>query len=547
MNIRIRYIVATLCVIFSLPILPLLTQGLPLTHDGKDHVARIANFYQTLSEGNIVPRWGENLNWGYGHPVLQFLYPLPSYAASIFHAIGFSYVDSMKAVVALSFIASGVFMYLFASGEFGRRAGVFISLLYCFAPYRFVDMTVRGAIGEHIAFVFLPLALFFLHKSLYLSLAVFLLILSHNALSILFLAIILFWRGFPSRGVLTGVLLGFALSAFFWIPAYAEGKYTLRDIVTAGEFSGRYVPLHKFITPDWNFGQGNDLTKFLGYFQIAGIVGYLYLFVKKIGRKKLMLTFAILLVSVYIQTSVSEPVWNAITILQKFQFPWRFMSVSVFASSLVAGYFFAWISGKIYDNNMRNLFGAAVIIGIIAASSYMWKPQRFIEYKEEYFTGVYPGTTDTGESSPIWSVRFMEHGFQDPLEVIAGDAQIIQTERMTTLHTYSVDAEIPSRFVENTLYFPGWNVYVNGEKTDIQFQDPAWRGLMTFDVPAGSHDISVRFEKTKVRSFAELFSLITLIGIIGTAVFKFRHPDRPKAREGSSKKLDSSPEYSGSE
>ena len=85
------------------PLLDLAHPGLPITHDGQDHVARIANFYANLEEGNIVPRWASNLNWGYGHPILMFLYPLPSYVASIFHFFGFSLVDSVKIVFAAGF------------------------------------------------------------------------------------------------------------------------------------------------------------------------------------------------------------------------------------------------------------------------------------------------------------------------------------------------------------------------------------------------------------------------------------------------------------
>lgn len=87
-----------LIVIGFIPVIPLFHAGLPITHDGQDHVARIANFYASLSEGNIIPRWAENLNWGYGHPILMFLYPLPSYLASFFHFLGFSFVDSVKIV-----------------------------------------------------------------------------------------------------------------------------------------------------------------------------------------------------------------------------------------------------------------------------------------------------------------------------------------------------------------------------------------------------------------------------------------------------------------
>src|SRR3990167_3958649 len=147
-----------------IPLLDYLHPGLPITHDGQDHVARIANFYQSLSEGNLVPRWAGNLNWGYGHPILMFLYPFPSYIASFFHFLGFSLVDSVKIVFGLSFILSGVFMYLWLRNFLGEVAGAFGGLLYMFAPYRFVDLYVRGAIGEHVAFTFLPLILFFIYK-----------------------------------------------------------------------------------------------------------------------------------------------------------------------------------------------------------------------------------------------------------------------------------------------------------------------------------------------------------------------------------------------
>jgi hypothetical protein len=40
-----------------LPLFNLLTPGLPITHDGTDHVARIANFYLGLTDGVWFPRW----------------------------------------------------------------------------------------------------------------------------------------------------------------------------------------------------------------------------------------------------------------------------------------------------------------------------------------------------------------------------------------------------------------------------------------------------------------------------------------------------------
>src|SRR3989338_5991191 len=114
-----KHLVLLLLIILSIiPVLDLFHPGLPVTHDGQDHVARIANFYQNLREGIIIPRWAGNLNWGYGHPILMFLYPLPSYIVSLFHFLGLSLVDSTKLVFGLAFVASGVTMYLWMKTHF---------------------------------------------------------------------------------------------------------------------------------------------------------------------------------------------------------------------------------------------------------------------------------------------------------------------------------------------------------------------------------------------------------------------------------------------
>ena len=252
-----------------IPLLDFFQSGLPDTHDGKDHVKRIASFYQSLSEGNFIPRWGGNLNRGYGHPVLTFFYPFSSYLGSLFHFLGFSFVNSTKIVFCLGFILSGVFMYLWIKELWGKRAGFAAGLVYMFAPYRFVDLYVRGAIGECTAFIWPPLICWFVLKlsqkikwsylaGLSLSLAA--LILSHNALSIMFLPVIfgyMIYLIYSSDKKLLYTLyfilctfFGFALSAFFWLPAFFEAKYTLRDIVMAGMMTG-FEPFSRLIWSVW--------------------------------------------------------------------------------------------------------------------------------------------------------------------------------------------------------------------------------------------------------------------------------------------------------
>jgi hypothetical protein len=139
----------------------------------------------------------------------------------------------------------------------------------------------------------------------------------------------------------------------------------------------------------------------------------------------------------------------------------------------------------------------------------MWKPKAYSQKQEDYYSGIYESTTDTGESSPIWSVRFMEHRPTAPLEIAEGAVIITHGKRTTTTREYSVVAREPARLVENTLYFPGWKVYVDGVKTGVQYQDPEYRGLITFRVSEGVHDINVIFEDTKLRYVADMVTLGT--------------------------------------
>lgn len=525
-----------------LPIVDLFGVGLPLTHDGQDHVARIANFYQNIQEGNIIPRWAGNLNWGYGHPILMFLYPLPSYAASLFHFFGFSLIDSLKIVFGISFIASGFAMYLWIKEFLGEEAGIVAGVLYMFAPYRFVDLYVRGAIGEHVAFIFPPLICCFLLrlskryslKALFggsFSLAGF--ILSHNAITLMFLPLIflyalyLLWqsqdRKLAAHRYALIAIFGFGLAAFFWIPAFFEGKYTLRDIVTKGGYAFNFVPFDNFLYGQWSYGGTGQFTVQVGivhWIMMTAIFPISKFFWRK--KKNLFLFTTVLIVlfflTLFLMTKESIVIWQKITILQKFQFPWRFLSVTVFISALAGGICISMLK----ERTRQMLLVITIIIVILLTKNY-WHARAYLMKDESFFTGIYDGTTDTGESAPIWSVRFMEKRPREKIEVIDGEASIKEIKRTSTMHVYSISSQTQSRIRENTLYFPGWNVYVDGQKAPIEFQDPSNRGLITFMIPSGEHAITAIFEETRLRLFANIISIVSLVNLLILGILRKIH------------------------
>ena len=545
-----KHIFLIILILISLvSILDFFKSGLPLTHDGQDHVARIANFYQNLSEGIIIPRWAGNLNWGYGHPILEFLYPLPSYLASFFHFFGFTLVDSVKLVFGASFVLSGLVMYIFVKELLDdNKSAFFASVLYIIAPYRFVDLYVRGAIGEHVAFVFPPLIFYFLiklsknHSYWYIfggSLSLAGLILSHNAITLMFLPVVFLYffylisqcsnRKYFILNTLYLIFLGFGLSAFFWIPAFMEGKYTLRDIVTrGGEYEMSFVAWKDFFFGHWSYGGTLTLSKQIGIIHWGSVFGSaiaVYRLYKK--RNKLWIvclgSFLIFWITLFLMTSFSNSIWQTITILQKFQFPWRFLSVAVFLSSLMGGILLSLISNK-YKKVALLIF---VVVLLVINKDY-WRANGFLQKEENFYNGIYNSTTDTGESAPIWSVRFMEHIPKAPIEVINGNAEIKQIERKTTVHKYEIITSSKARIRENTLYFPGWDVFVDGKLASIEFQDPINRGLITFFVEKGNHKVDIKFSETKLRLITDIISvisfvLILLLPVLFKKIFIWRH------------------------
>jgi len=150
----------------------------------------------------------------------------------------------------------------------------------------------------------------------------------------------------------------------------------------------------------------------------------------------------------------------------------------------------------------------------ILSTSMMWHPKEYRQKPETFFTGIYDSTTDTGESAPIWSVRFMEHRATAPMEVVDGKIEITEVSRNTIRHEYSVKSEKGGQVVENTLYFPGWNVYVDGSLVGVEYQNPEYRGLMTFMVPPGTHEVSIRFTETKFRRVSNIISIASLLVLV---------------------------------
>ncbi|MEK7065711.1 MAG: hypothetical protein AAB961_01850, partial [Patescibacteria group bacterium] len=90
MRLELRWYI--LVILVSLFVLwPLLRSGFYISDDGEWMVIRLSAFYQSLAEGQFPVRFLGRLNYSYGYPVANFLYPGFLYIGSILRFIGFSF------------------------------------------------------------------------------------------------------------------------------------------------------------------------------------------------------------------------------------------------------------------------------------------------------------------------------------------------------------------------------------------------------------------------------------------------------------------------
>src|SRR3989338_3642097 len=138
-----------------LPLISLLRKGSYESGDLSLHAMRTISFYKILFEEHIRPVWTPEFNAGYGDPHFLFSYFLPYFLASVIHKIGFSLIFSIKALLAITYIFSGIFMYIWVKHEINEKAGLIAAVFYLFAPYHLVDVHFRVTVAESMAFVFL--------------------------------------------------------------------------------------------------------------------------------------------------------------------------------------------------------------------------------------------------------------------------------------------------------------------------------------------------------------------------------------------------------
>jgi len=464
----------------------------------------------------------------------------------------------------LGFIISGLTMYAFAKRVFGTGAGVLAAVVYVFVPYRLLDVYVRSAFSEFFAFSFLPLILLLFHdlaerrswRHLALaSLAYAGLFLTHAATALIFTMLLVPYVGFlifsrlrvgraeclRATGMcLAAAVVALGLTSIFLLPMLAEKAYIVETQWTQGSFgyAKHFVYLSQLFSPFWGYGYaGEDLQDEMSL-QLGmaattlALVGVICSMLKEGTNKGHVLFFLVAsLVTVLAMMPVALPIWQILPLAALVQFPWRLLGLAALTMSFLSGTAFHSFGERPahVETRLDPRLGVLLLMVVLASYAYTLpeytapsprseQPVAIIDFESFYppdRVGMTVWVTEQPHNTPLVE-RYLSG------KPLVKARALAEGATMETIRHGGASEEIRVTSPEGTevqfytYYFPGWRGYVNGREVEIYPTGP--HGLITLQVPAGGHRVSIRFGDTPVRVLGTALSVFSAALVVAVLI-----------------------------
>jgi hypothetical protein len=558
-------------VILLLYSLPFWHRGFFLFHDFT-HVARLIELQKALDAGNFPALWSQNFGYGYGMPLFMFYGPLPFYVAFGLLKAGLTAIGAVKAVFVLANLATFTGMYCLMR-RWGRAAGLLAATVLFTAPYRAVDIFVRGALNETVAIACLPWILHGLwtipekpkRGFIITSLALAALLLTHNLTVVMAIPFLLLLglvrlllsparRRWQTWAVLAASgLFAVLLPIGYWLPSIMAKNATIVDSLATGYFDYHihFLYIRQFFIEHWGYGGSeygphDGISFHFGWIAwglvMAAISTALFSWMQWLRRRlpvtpisatKITLTLVTavcLATTLFLSLNHSELVWRTIPIYRYIQFPWRFHALSIVWFAMLAGWAITWMKQRRWRWAIT-----VILITVITANNLRFhQPKSYMPDADQrnftsdqhairtslsgILTDYAPVTFNLTklQNLPIEpNQRMVVDGLSTPLRYEHNDPQAL-------LAIVDKPLTASTTITWNVAAFPGWKYYVNGVEVQPQITKD---GLMQLNWPQepAIQSIGARLTLMPVQQYALITSGLVVIAWLAIVLPMARH------------------------
>jgi len=561
--------------------------GLPNTADAEIHLHRMISAAANLQAGYFWPRWTPYLHHGFGYPIHNFYAPgLHLIGGGLFLLTHLDGVLLWKLLQTAALLLYPAGAYLFARTFIGRRGALVAAVVYTYAPFRFDELWQQSNLSQFAAMALIA----FLFRAMSLGSAAprraaiakiglwfAAIVLLHHPTGFLvapFAGLYGLWLGLGETSathnqrlqrvslLIAGLALGVALSAVFWLPALGEFRYVQIQRIEQGAFNAatNLIPLKALLRPLLPIDQTQqNFARFFAPGQPQALFALLSLIalwprlnVSRRARLNVLFGAFAFLLCLFLMTPVSAWIWQNLPIARFVVYPWRLLGLAALAA--IPG---AAILPSLCPRRWQSAMAAGIIaIVSLSALPLLYTPLSFYTVGEltpgeafiyEKRTGNV-GLTSGNEYLPIWAEQRPQSGnprdhlvlewrvdlYGDSLPEGVQSARVI-ADCSTRQTCYTLDTPQAFTLQFNQLYYPGWSVTLDGQP--IEVRPEGIHGLITLDIPVGSHRLTIEYAGTTLQHAAELISLISLGIVIILLITGRKYPEAIQESEPTAYRL----------
>jgi hypothetical protein len=280
----------------------------------------------------------------------------------------------------LFWLLSGFTFYLFLRRYFDMWHATFGAVFYAILPYHlWIDWFVRQAVGEFVAYAFIPLIAIGYdairlneRHGWTLSIGIAGTALCHLPTALLaghvfgVIALFVFWqkvrKGQDALGFLASIIgwtiLGGLLACFYWLPALA-----LLDTVSPNVLYSNY-----YMAERWLFGlrfdQPDPFFALTVLFSFCAVLPFVFVSAAMARGAVQMWVLVPVALSLFLNIEISEFVWKN-WIIKRVQFPWRLMVFVDFSAAIAI----TFALRKFEPINKGKVFTVLIFLALVPAAS----------------------------------------------------------------------------------------------------------------------------------------------------------------------------------
>lgn len=524
--------------------LPIAYFGIPNGNDLPQHYQFALTFRDTLQNGDFYPSWSHASNFGFGDVGIRFYPPLSYYVLIAFEWLAGNWFDASVLAFGFWFFLGGIGVYFLAREWFGENASLIAGLVYIFAPYHANQIYNAFTYAEFAASAILPFCFLFITRICrngkfadIIGLTVFyaLLVLTHLPMTVIgSLGIFVFSLASLPRKNLFPTLVKLAVSGFFgllassfyWVRMASELNFlnhaTEEFTSKAYDFHVNFLAAFLYVSPleyDERSLWFSDLMLLITFGLFVPGVIIFYCRVKDINKPKLFPIGVLLIFSVFMATPLSLPIWENFGVLQKVQFPWRWLAIITLGGAIFTAAGFEDIR-ETFKSKTRPLMLLAIGLltsGIVFTATQVIKPAIFSSREE--FTKKIEKLREA-ESYDCWlAIWSKKEAISNREKVSLKNRTVIIKKWDATEKLFNISAGETQTVRIALFYYPYWQATINDRQIALEKDE---NGAILIPLPENEVEVKLSFREPNFVKGASILSIAVWLLIVVCGAITFR-------------------------